>query len=118
MSAWLQPPTDPWVTVSHALKRRSNLWLKWPGTHQPLEVFCLKLFHSFTVLRECALKLNKQAQTCKYLAFCVSGQFKADKDVNGDDKVGYPQLKFVVFIAGGEDTVRTFKCVGDTCEAI
>lgn len=70
------------------------------------------------MLRECALKLNKQAQTCKYLAFCVSGQFKADKDVNGDDKVGYPQLKFVVFIAGGEDTVRTFKCVGDTCEAI
>lgn len=38
--------------------------------------------------------------------------------MNGDDKVGYPQLKFVVFIARGEDTVRTFKCVGDTCEAI
>lgn len=45
--------------------------VKWPGTHQPLEVFCLKLFHSFTVLRERALKLNKQAQTCKYLSFCV-----------------------------------------------
>lgn len=36
--------------------------VKWPGTHQPLEVFCLKLFHSFTLLCECAFNI-KQART-------------------------------------------------------
>lgn len=33
--------------------------VKWPGTHQPLEVFCLKLFHSFTVLRERARNIKQ-----------------------------------------------------------
>lgn len=35
--------------------------LKWPGTHQPLEVFYLKLFHSFTLLWMCAFNI-KQAR--------------------------------------------------------
>lgn len=40
-----------------------SLWVtvKWPGSHQLLEVFCLQLFHSFTLQCECAFNI-KQAK--------------------------------------------------------
>lgn len=45
----VEPVGSLWVTV------------KWPGSHQLLEVFCLQLFHSFTLQCECAFNI-KQAK--------------------------------------------------------